>query len=91
MTGISDDARVDGIAPGDLVTLDVPGDDGVGERQYKVVFMAAPTVSGASTFTVTLETDDGDTVDLDLPGDTVVHRSMESKWESAQSPPATEG
>lgn len=90
MTGISDDARVDEVAPGDLVTLDVPGDERAGERQYKVVFVDAHDAAEGATFTVTLETDDGQTFDVDLPGGTVVQRSMESKWESAQSPTATE-
>ncbi|KAA0094741.1 hypothetical protein CIW49_24680 [Mycolicibacterium sp. P1-18] len=90
MTGISDEARIDEVAPGDLVSLDVPGDERPGERQYKVVFVAAPTSGDAPTFAVTLETDDGETFDVDLPGDTVVRRSMESKWESAQSPTPTE-
>ena len=90
MTGISDDARIDEVAPGDLVTLDVPGDERAGERQYKVVFVDAPESAGGTTFAVTLETDDGQTFDVELPGDTVVQRSMESKWESGQSPTATE-
>ena len=90
MTGISDDARIDEVAPGDLVTLDVPGDERAGERQYKVVFVDAPDTSERATFAVTLETDDGQTFDVELPGDAVVQRSMESKWESAQSPTATE-
>ena len=90
MTGISDDARIDAVAPGDLVTLDVPGDERVGERQYKVVFVDTPNSTDNATFTVTVETDDGQTFDVELPGDTVVQRSMESKWESAQSPTATE-
>ena len=90
MTGISDDARIDEVAPGDLVTLDVPGDERMGEREYKVVFVAAPTSTDVPTFTVTVETDDGGTFDVDLPGDTVVQRSMESKWESTQSPTPTE-
>ncbi len=90
MTGISDDARIDAVAPGDLVTLDVPGDERAGERQYKVVFVDAPGTSERATVTVTVETDDGQTFDVELPGDTVVQRSMESKWESAQSPTATE-
>ena len=90
MTGISDEARIDEVAPGDLVALDVPGDERPGERQYKVVFVAAPTSGDTPTFAVTLETDDGETFEVDLPGDTVVRRSMESKWESAQSPTPTE-
>ncbi|MCV7423889.1 hypothetical protein H7K45_25375 [Mycobacterium yunnanensis] len=90
MTGISDQARVDEVAPGDLVRLDVPGDEGVGEREYKVVFVDAPQAPGAATVTLTLELDDGETFDVELPGDAVVSRSMESKWESEQSPTATE-
>jgi len=87
VTGISDDARIEAVAPGDLVILDVPGDERAGERQYKVVFVDSPD---SVTVSVTLETDDGQTFDVELPGDTVVQRSMESKWESAQSPTATE-
>jgi hypothetical protein len=90
VTGISDDARIDEVAPGDLVTLEVPNDERMGERQYKVVFVDGPNSTEGETFTVTVETDDGQTFDVELPGDAVVQRSMESKWESAQSPTATE-
>jgi len=86
MTGISDQARVDEVAPGDLVVLDVPGDEGVGAREYKVVFVDRSD----ATVTLTVETDDGQTFDAVLPGDTVVSRAMESKWESEQSPTAEE-
>lgn len=91
MTGISDDARIDAVAPGDLVAMDVPGDERPGERQYKVVFVDSAGSGESATVTVTVETDDGQTFDVELPGDTVVQRSMESKWESVQSPTATDG
>ncbi|WP_235672702.1 hypothetical protein [Mycolicibacterium hodleri] len=55
-----------------------------------MVFVDAPDTSERATFTMTVETDDGQTFDVELPGDAVVQRSMESKWESAQSPTATE-
>lgn len=38
---------------------------------------------------VTLEGDDGETFDVELTADSIVNRSLESKWESAQSPTPT--
>ena len=90
MSGISDDARIDDVAPGDLISLDVPDDEDAGERIYKVVFLEARTSPEGMTFTVTVELDDGETFDVDLPAGTVVARSMESKWESVQSPTAND-
>jgi len=72
------DGRVDSVAPGDLVTLD----RGTGEHEYKVVHKEA-TDSG---FLITFDDDDGETFDLELPSGTPVKRSLESKWESSQSP-----
>ena len=76
MTDSSD--HIDGVAPGDLITLD----QGSGEQVYKVVHKEA-TDSG---FLVTVEGDDGETFDRELSAGTPVKRSLESKWESSQSP-----
>lgn len=70
--------RIENISPGDIITVD----RGCGEQQYKVVFKD-PAEAG---FIVTLEQDDGETFQLDLAAGTTVHRSLESKWESPQSP-----
>lgn len=42
-----------------------------------------PTDAG---YLVTLESDRGETFQLDLAAGTTVERSLEAKWESAQSP-----
>ncbi|MCG7594388.1 hypothetical protein [Mycobacterium sp. PSTR-4-N] len=77
--------RIDDVAPGDIITAD----RGDGERQYKVVHVAA----GDTGYVVTLEDDgDGETFQLEFAAGTRVTRSLESKWESAQSPtPHTDG
>jgi hypothetical protein len=90
MTGISDDTPIDDVAPGDLIWLNVSTDESAAEREYKVVFIDPRTSADGSTFNVTVELDDGETFDVDLPGGAIVKRSMESKWESAQSPTAND-
>lgn len=75
---MTDNERIDEVTPGDLVILD----RGPGEQAYKVVHKE--TVD--SHFLVTFEADDGETFDLELAAGTQVQRSMESKWESSQSP-----
>ncbi|WP_029106213.1 hypothetical protein [Mycobacterium sp. URHD0025] len=72
------DSRIDDVAPGDIIGLD----RGTGEQGYKVVHKE-PSESG---FLVTFEGDDGDTFQLTLTAGTPVTRSLESKWESTQSP-----
>ena len=74
MTG--GNARIDDVAPGDIIALDS------GEQVYKLVHKE-PTESG---FLITFEGDDGETFDLELAAGTTVKRSLESKWESSQSP-----
>jgi hypothetical protein len=75
--------RIDDISPGDIVAVD----RGSGEQPYKVVFKD-PAEAG---YVVTFEDDDGDTFQLELAAGTTVRRSLESKWESPQSPtPHTE-
>ncbi|BBX61695.1 hypothetical protein MSAS_08690 [Mycobacterium saskatchewanense] len=66
--------RIDDVSPGDIIT--------VGERSGRVVFVDS-TDGG---YTVTIEADRGETFQLDLPAGTTVTRSLESKWESSQSP-----
>ena len=92
MAGQSDTDRLDNVAPGDIIALDLPNDDlsnddGADARQFKVVHKD----SNGATIIITLEGDDGETCDVELPGDTVVTRSLESKWESEQSPTPHEG
>lgn len=75
---------IDDVAPGDVISVD----RGDGERPYKVVHIAA----GDAGYLVTLEDDgDGETFQREFATGTRVTRSLESKWESAQSPtPHTE-
>ncbi|MHC9292395.1 hypothetical protein ACRCUN_07980 [Mycobacterium sp. LTG2003] len=72
------EGRIDDVAPGDIVALD----RGTGEQACKVVHKE-PIESG---FLITLEGDDGETFQHELAAGTPVKRSLESKWESAQSP-----
>lgn len=78
MAEISGKDRIEDVAPGDVIAVE----RGSGEKPYKVVFMDS-TESG---YTVTLEGDNGETFQIDLAAGTTVKRSLESKWESAQSP-----
>lgn len=73
------DDPIDDVAPGDIITAD----RGDGERPYKVVHIAAAD----GGYLVTLEDDgDGETFQQQFAAGTRVRRSLESKWESAQSP-----
>lgn len=74
---MTDTARIEDVAPGDLVAVD----RGCGEQPYKVVFKDA-TDDG---HVVTYEADDGETFQLSYPSGTVVTRSLQAKWESGQS------
>lgn len=67
---------IDDVAAGDIVALQ----DRAGA--YKVVHKE-PVDAG---FLVTFEGDDGETFQLELAAGTPARRSLESKWESAQSP-----
>jgi hypothetical protein len=84
MSELSDHDRIETVSPGDIIAAD----RGSGAKLYKVVFKDA-TDTG---YVVTLEDDDnGETFQLELSSGTRVQRSLESKWESAQSPtPHTE-
>lgn len=78
MADTSSSDTIEDVAAGDIIAVD----RGSGERPYKVVFKDA-TEDG---YIVTLADDDGETFQLTLAANTVVNRSLESKWESAQSP-----
>ncbi len=78
MSESSVDGRIDTVAPGDIVALD----RGTGELAYKVVHKEEIP----SGYLVTFEGDDGETFQLTIAAGEVVKRSLESKWESAQSP-----
>lgn len=78
MSEVSGNDLIDDVSPGDIIAVD----RGSGERPYKVVFKDS-TEGG---YVVTFEDDDGETFQLDMVAGTTVTRSLESKWESAQSP-----
>jgi hypothetical protein len=80
---VSGSDRIDDVTPGDTIAVD----RGSGEKLYKVVFKD----SANGRYVITLEDDDGETFQLDLPAGTVVRSHLQSKWESPQSPtPHTE-
>jgi hypothetical protein len=78
MSKASGNDLIDDVTPGDMIAVD----RGSGEQPYKVVFKDS-TDAG---YVVTFEDDGGETFQLDLAAGTTVKRSLESKWESAQSP-----
>ncbi|KAA0114596.1 hypothetical protein [Mycolicibacterium sp. P9-22] len=78
MAESSVDGLIDAVAPGDIVALD----RGDGEHAYKVVHKE----EADSGYLITFEGDDGETFQLQVAAGTPVKRSLESKWESAQSP-----
>jgi len=83
MSEVSGHDRIDDVAEGDIIAVD----RGSGEKPYKVVFKELTD----DRYVVTLE-GHGETFQLDLAPGTTVKRSLESKWESAQSPtPNPEG
>jgi hypothetical protein len=78
MSQYNADAHIGEVAPGDVIAI------GAGEPACKVVHKEE-TDSG---FLVTFEGDDGETFQRELASDTPVTRTLESKWESTQSPTA---
>lgn len=78
MSKASGNDLIDDVTPGDMIAVD----RGSGEQPYKVVFKDS-TDAG---YVVTFEDDGGETFQLDLAAGTTVKRSLEAKWESAQSP-----
>lgn len=78
MSKVSGNDLIDDVAPGDIISVD----RGSGEQPYKVVFKD----SSDAGYLITFETDGGETFQLELTAGTRVKRSLEAKWESAQSP-----
>jgi hypothetical protein len=78
MSKASANDLIDDVSPGDIITVD----RGSGEQPYKVVFKD----SSDAGYLITFEADGGETFQLDMAAGTKVTRSLESKWESAQSP-----
>jgi hypothetical protein len=84
MTEVSGKDRIDDVTPGDIIAVD----RGAGEQPYKVVFKDLTD----DLYLVTLESDDGETFQVELAPGTAVKRSLASKWESGQSPtPRSDG
>ena len=79
MSNISDDDLIDDVAPGDLIAVDHDVAQG---RPCKVVHKEAVD----DGFLITFEAPDAQTFDVRYAAGTRVTRSLESKWESAQSP-----
>jgi hypothetical protein len=78
MADTSSSDTIEDVAAGDSIAVD----RGSGERPYKVVFKDA----NDDGYVVTLADDDGETFQITLAAHTAVTRSLESKWESSQSP-----
>lgn len=81
MSKVSGNELIDDVAPGDIISVD----RGSGEQPYKVVFKD----SSDAGYLITFETNRGETFQLELAAGTRVTRSLEAKWESAQSPTPT--
>ncbi len=75
---MSTTSPIDAVTPGDIVALD----RGAGDIGYKVVHKDAV----GDGFLITFEGDDGETFQLQMTTGQPVQRSLESKWESVQSP-----
>lgn len=87
----SDKDLLENVAPGDIISLEFPDRHAGGGREYKVVHKDSAHSATTPTIIVTLEGDEGANFDVELPADSAVHRSLESKWESAQSPTSHQG
>lgn len=78
MSKVSGNDLIDDVSPGDIIAVD----RGSGEQPYKVVFKDTSDTG----YVITFEDGTGGTFQLELAAGTKVTRSLESKWESAQSP-----
>jgi hypothetical protein len=78
MSNVSADDPIEEVAVGDLVAVD----EGAGATPYKVVHKDERD----GTYVITFEADDGATFQKEYAPGTSVNRSLEAKWESAQSP-----
>lgn len=91
MTAQPDGDRLDSVAPGDLISLPLPDEPAPQDRLYKVVHIDPNGAASDGALVLTLEADAGQTFDVELPGHTRVTRTLESKWESPQSPTPHQG
>lgn len=82
MSNVSPNDRIEDVAPGDLIAVD----RGSGARTCKVVHIDRTDQEGAEVYRITFEDQNAETFQLDLEAGTRVTRSLESKWESTQSP-----
>jgi hypothetical protein len=80
MADNSTDDRIDDVAAGDLIDHD----RGDGTQTYRVVHRDDTTRDDRPIVLVTLETNGGETFDVEYAAGTQVTRSLESKWESEQ-------
>lgn len=76
------DESIDVVAPGDIIAVD----RGSGRQSYKVVHKNDPEGTEDGSYLVTLEGNDGETFEQSFAPGTTVTRSLETKWESSQSP-----
>jgi hypothetical protein len=84
MSNLSSNDLIDDVAPGDLITVDIPGDrEGTDAQPCKVVHKEA---ADDGAYLITVEAPDAQTFDIRFPAGTRVTRSLEAKWESGQSP-----
>lgn len=82
MSKASGNDRIDDVTPGDIIAVD----RGSGAQPYKVVFKD-PTDAG---YLVTLESDRGETFQLDLAAGTTVERSSRRSGNPRKVPPNSE-
>jgi hypothetical protein len=78
MSNVFADESIDVVAPGDIIAVD----RGSGPQPYKVVHKN----DGDDSYLVTMEGADGETFEQEFAAGAKVTRSLESKWESTQSP-----
>ncbi|OBI81161.1 hypothetical protein [Mycobacterium sp. E740] len=82
MSNISENDRIEDVAPGDIVLVERDA----GTVPCKVVHKAAEDGGPDGKCVVTYEVDDGATFQVEYAAGTRVTRSLEAKWESDQSP-----
>lgn len=78
MSNISQNDRINDVAPGDIVTVDRDGTAGPAKVVHK------EDVDGG--FLLTFEAADAQTFQVRYPAGARVTRALEAKWGSAQSP-----
>ncbi|SEH56342.1 hypothetical protein SAMN04489835_1471 [Mycolicibacterium rutilum] len=78
MSNISSNDLIDDVAPGDIVAVDRDNETLAAKVVHK------ETVDDG--FLITFEAPDAQTFEVRYPAGTRITRSLESKWESGQSP-----